>query len=126
MIFSYELHNTWCWRIYLCSVSGSSDFKDILNYYNEHEDTNFKSTLEGDPPCFISDESRRIGIVCVKNWKFDPDHISDLTHELMHLVISISESSSCPVDNHTTECWAYFIDSLMHESLDYLTKRKKN
>lgn len=123
MIKSHQMPNYWSWKIYLC-VAPSATLQDIVKHFNRKEGTHLiLDGANGQPPCFISDENEQIGIICIDEWTFDAHHISVLTHELMHLIITISEACHCEINEHTTECWAYTMDSFIEMFINILNEK---
>lgn len=123
MIRSHRMSNYWSWKIYLCFAPDAT-LQDILKHFNKKEKMHLISeNLDGRPPCFISDENEQIGIICLDEWKFDAYHVSVLSHELMHLIITISEVCHCEINEYTTECWAYTMDSFIESFISILNEK---
>ena len=64
-----------------------------------------------------------VGIVCLKGWKFDSYNVGILTHETLHLLIDISYVCGCEMNIHTTECWAYAMNSFIETFIDVLNTK---
>lgn len=123
MIRSHRMSNYWSWKIYLC-VAPDATLQDILKYFNKKEGLHLSSSdYDTKPPCFISEEHEQVGIICINEWKFDAYHVGVIAHELMHLIITISEVCHCDINDYTTECWAYTMDSFMESFINVLNKK---
>ncbi len=120
MIHSYQIPNQWTWKIFLCFADAHESLKEISQFYNENENMHINEDFDGECPCCIYDRKNLIAIVCINEWKFDIQHIGDLSHEVIHMIICISEECGCPINIHTTECWAYAYDTFIETFLEIL------
>lgn len=122
MITTYEFPNQWNWRLFLAICDDDECLNDILFHLNEKEKCNF-SIDENETislPCFASESDSLIGVICINEFTFTPRDIMYCIHELTHMMIMISEINGCPVNDSTTECWAYFMGSMTQMILEIL------
>lgn len=125
MITTYEFPNQWNWRIFLGICNNNEKVDDIINHLNKKEKCNFKGEHETDnvcAPCFICDPKNLIGIICINKFELNSMNISICVHELIHLMIYISNISGCPINFETSECWAYFIGNMTHMMVEILNQ----
>lgn len=104
---------------------------EIAKYYNAHHQTKISESLQGQSPCCIYDNDNLTAIICIDGWKNESQDIGNLTHEVLHLLICISHVCECPINIHTSECWAYAMNSFVETFLEilnthHLKKEKKN
>ncbi len=125
MIHSYELPNYWTWKIFLCINDANESLKKIAEYYNEFHDTNINESIDGESPCCLYDSENLTAIICINEWKMDAYHVGVIAHEVMHLLVCISEVCECPINMHTSECWAYTMNSFMETFIELLNKNEK-
>ena len=124
MIASYQLPNYWTWKVFLCVIEDDCTIQDVYDFYKLKHSLDF-SGIETAVPCCLIDEHSMSAVICLKNWKKSNFNISLLVHEVMHLLIAISDVSGCEMNNHTTECWAYSMQSFIETILDVLDEKEK-
>ena len=126
MIASYQLPNYWTWKVFLCVVDDgdSCSGSDIAELYKRNHSIDF-TEVAAPPPCCLIDDESMCAVICLKGWSRDNYHVGLIAHELMHLMIAISASTNCEMSNHTTECWAYTLESFMETILDILEEKEK-
>lgn len=52
-------------------------------------------------------------------------NISICVHELIHLMVYISNISGCPINLETSECWSYFIGNMTQMMIEILNQHFK-
>ncbi len=122
MIASFQMPNYWTWKIFVCTVEDEDSPESIIDFYKDQYSVDF-SDLEADAPCCLVNEESLVAAICLKNWKKDNFNIGLLSHEVVHLLIAISSATGCEMNNHTTECWAYAMQSFVETILDMLDKK---
>ena len=121
MITTYEFPNQWNWRIFLAICDNEENINDIVFHLNNTEKCYFNNTIANiNTPCFICDPENLIGVVCINNFQLNSKDISICVHELIHLMIYISNISGCEINLNTSECWAYFIGSMTQMMIEIL------
>lgn len=122
MITTYEFPNQWNWRLFLAICEEDEGLNDVLHHLNEKEGCDFSidenETVE--PPCYASESDSLIGVICINKFSKTPKDIMLCIHELTHMMIMISEVNGCPVNDSTTECWAYFMGNMTQMLLEIL------
>lgn len=122
MIHNYQLPNYWTWQVFLCVNDGNESLKEIAQYYNKKFDAGIGENLTGESPCCLYSTDNLIAIICINDWDFDAYHVGIISHEILHMLICISYACECPINMHTSECWAYTMNSFMDTFLDVLNK----
>lgn len=121
MITTYEFPNQWNWRIFLAICDNEENINDIVFHLNNKEKCYFNNKIANiNTPCFICDPENLIGVVCINNFQLNSKDISICVHELIHLMIYISNISGCEINLNTSECWAYFIGSMTQMMIEIL------
>ena len=121
MITTYEFPNQWNWRIFLAICDNEENINDIVFHLNNKEKCYFNNKIANiNTPCFICDPENLIGVVCINNFQLNSKYISICVHELIHLMIYISNISGCEINLNTSECWAYFIGSMTQMMIEIL------
>ena len=121
MITTYEFPNQWNWRIFLAICDNEENINDIVFHLNNKEKCFFNNkSANVNTPCFICDPENLIGVVCINNFQLNSKDISICVHELIHLMIYISNISGCEINLNTSECWAYFIGSMTQMMIEIL------
>ena len=121
MITTYEFPNQWNWRIFLAICDDEENINDIVFHLNNKEKCYFNNKIANiNTPCFICDPENLIGVVCINNFQLNSKDISICVHELIHLMIYISNISGCEINLNTSECWAYFIGSMTQMMIEIL------
>ena len=121
MITTYEFPNQWNWRIFLAICDNEENINDIVFHLNNKEKCYFNNKIANiNTPCFICDPENLIGVVCIHNFQLNSKDISICVHELIHLMIYISNISGCEINLNTSECWAYFIGSMTQMMIEIL------
>lgn len=121
MITTYEFPNQWNWRIFLAICDNEENINDIVFHLNNKEKCYFNNKIANiNSPCFICDPENLIGVVCINNFQLNSKDISICVHELIHLMIYISNISGCEINLNTSECWAYFIGSMTQMMIEIL------
>lgn len=122
MITTYEFPNQWNWRLFIAICSENENLNDILIHLNENEGCLFSinEIHESKFPCFICNNDELNGVICINEYNFTPKDIMYCVHELTHMMINISEVNDCPINNQTTECWAYFMGSMIQMIIEIL------
>ena len=122
MITTYEFPNQWNWRLFLAITTEHEELNEILEYLNTNENCSFDLDDDSDvnPPCFAHQADALNGVICLDKFTFTPKDIMLCVHELTHMMISISEINSCPINFETTECWAYFMGNMIEMILEIL------
>lgn len=121
MITTYEFPNQWNWRIFLAICNNDENINDIVFHLNNKEKCYFNNKIANiDTPCFICDPENLIGVICINNFQLNSKDVSICVHELIHLMIYISNISGCEINLNTSECWAYFIGSMTQMMIEIL------
>ena len=121
MITTYEFPNQWNWRIFLAICDDEENINDIVFHLNNKEKCYFNNKIANiNTPCFICGPENLIGVVCINNFQLNSKDISICVHELIHLMIYISNISGCEINLNTSECWAYFIGSMTQMMIEIL------
>lgn len=121
MITTYEFPNQWNWRIFLAICNNDENINDIVFHLNNKEKCYFNNKIVNiDTPCFICDPENLIGVICINNFQLNSKDVSICVHELIHLMIYISNISGCEINLNTSECWAYFIGSMTQMMIEIL------
>ena len=121
MITTYEFPNQWNWRIFLAICDNEENINDIVFHLNNKEKCYFNNKIANiNTPCFICDPENLIAVVCINNFQLNSKDISICVHELIHLMIYISNISGCEINLNTSECWAYFIGSMTQMMIEIL------
>ena len=121
MITTYEFPNQWNWRIFLAICDNEENINVIVFHLNNKEKCYFNNKIANiNTPCFICDPENLIGVVCINNFQLNSKDISICVHELIHLMIYISNISGCEINLNTSECWAYFIGSMTQMMIEIL------
>ena len=121
MITTYEFPNQWNWRIFLAICDNEENINDIVFHLNNKEKCYFNNKIANiNAPCFICEPENLIGVVCINNFQLNSKDISICVHELIHLMIYISNISGCEINLNTSECWAYFIGSMTQMMIEIL------
>ena len=121
MITTYEFPNQWNWRIFLAICDNEENINDIVFHLNNKEKCYFNNKIANiNTPCFICDPENLIGVVCINNFQLNSKDISICVHELIHLMLYISNISGCEINLNTSECWAYFIGSMTQMMIEIL------
>ena len=99
----------------------AENITDIVFHLNNKEKCSFNNKIANiNTPCFICDPENLIGVVCINNFQLNSKDISICVHELIHLMIYISNISGCEINLNTSECWAYFIGSMTQMMIEIL------
>lgn len=125
MITTYEFPNQWNWRIFLGICDDNESIEDVIIHLNIKENCKFETTDSSnnvDAPCFVCDPKNLIGIVCINEFKLNSMNISICVHELIHLMVYISNISGCNINLNTSECWAYFMGSMTQMMIEILNQ----
>ena len=103
MITTYEFPNQWKWRIFLAICDNEENINDIGFHLNNKEKCYFNNKIANiNTPCFICDPENLIGVVCINNFQLNSKDISICVHELIHLMIYISNISGCEINLNTS------------------------
>lgn len=100
--------------------------KNVVDIYDSKYGLSFKKDIEGKAPCCLYDNDNLTAAICIDEWQFDSAHIGALAHEILHLIICISDACECPINMHTSECWAYAYTTFIETFLDILGKEEKD
>ena len=120
MIHSYQVPNYWTWKIFLCVTDEDESLSEIAKYYNNKYGFHINEGLDGESPCCMYDNEDLIAIVCINKWEFNSYYLGTLAHEILHMLICISYTCECPINVHTSECWAYTMNSFMETFVEIL------
>lgn len=121
MITTYEFPNQWNWRIFLAICNNDENINDIVFHLNNKEKCYFNNKIANiNTPCFVCDSENLIGVICINNFQLNSKDVSICVHELIHLMIYISNISGCEINLNTSECWAYFIGSMTQMMIEIL------
>lgn len=91
--------------------------KIIHRDYDKHYDGDGDFTGR----CVAIDSAHaHIVIILLPKWREGPGGIAILAHELFHATERVMEFRDIPHSADTSECWAYYLDSILHRCLEIL------
>jgi hypothetical protein len=126
MITSYEFPNQWNWRIFLIICNENENITDVLKHLKEKENCKIdEETINIEAPCFVCNTKDLIGGICINDFDFNAKDVSICVHELVHLMIYISETNKCEINLVTSECWAYFMGYMTELMIEILNNHFK-